>query len=210
MPRPDLASPPEPPVQPDPPTGRAGAARSWARDLRISLGVIVALVALGILAGLLWRAWSPRTVGFVYQPHAVIPNDSEALIASDGRFLVITAAIGLLAAVLVWSRRSWRGPLVAAGLGAGGLAGALMTDLVGRLTGGGHSDGPVRTVIRLPVAVRAEGLLLIEPLVALLVYGLAVLLASRDDLGRPAPLPDPAPAGLEAADSPVVAGSDPR
>jgi Protein of unknown function (DUF2567) len=172
--------------------------------------VLLTLAAVGLPAGLLWRAWSPRTVGFVYQPHAVIPDESEALIASDGRFLVITGAIGLLAAVLVWSRRAWRGPLVAAALGAGALAGALLTDLVGRLAGGGHSDGPVRSVVRLPIAVRAEGLLLIEPLMALLVYGLAVSFAARDDLGRPASRPDPGPVDLAETGSPVAAGTDPR
>ena len=192
------------------PTARLdGVRRSWARDLRVSIGVIVALVAAGIPAGMIWWAWSPRTVGYVFAPHAVIPDDSEALIASDGRFLVITAAVGLLAAVLVWSRRSWRGPLVAAGLGVGALAGALVTDLIGRLAGGGHTDGPLHTLIKLPVAVRAEGLLLVQPLVALLVYGLAVSFASHDDLGRPALVSETTPTDLAEAGSPVVAGTNP-
>jgi Protein of unknown function (DUF2567) len=184
--------------------------RSWAREVRVSIGVIVALALVGIPAGLLWRVWSPRTAGYVYQPHAVIPDQSEAQIASDGRFLVVTAAIGLVAAVLVWSRRSWRGPLVAAGLGVGALAGALVADLVGKLTGGGHTDGPLQSVITLPVTVRADALLLVEPLIALFGYGLAALFASQDDLGHAGSIPTPTPTTVAEAGSPVPAGTDPH
>lgn len=174
-----LGLPPVPPVPPRPrePWARAG-------ELRAAAWLAGALIVAGPLVGLVWQAIAPRTQGFVYMPHSVVPDESEAFIASDGRFLFLTGAVGLVAAVVAWTWRSSRGPVVAAALAAGGLVGALLTDLVGRAVGGGHADGPLKATFTLPVVVHARGLLFAEAMLAVLVYGACAVFAKRDDLNR--------------------------
>jgi hypothetical protein len=177
------AADPQPTAQPAPPT--AGRSMPWfsPRDLGPAAAVLVVLAAVGALLGLWWQHISPRTKGFVYLPHAVIPDEKEAFVASDGRYLLMTGAVGIVVAVAAWLWRSTRGPAVGLALVVGGLLGALLTDFVGRLTGGGHDDGTVNAVITLPIRVHARGLLLIEPALAALVYSACALFAKRDDLG---------------------------
>lgn len=174
---------PQPAAQPAPPGGARSVPWFSSRDLGPAAVVLVVLAAAGALLGLLWQHISPRTKGFVYLPNGIIPDEKEAFVASDGRFLLLTAAAGVVVAVAAWLRRSSRGPAVALALVVGGLLGALLTDLVGRLTGGGHDNGALNSVITLPVRVHARGLLLVEPALAALVYSACALFAKRDDLG---------------------------
>lgn len=171
-----------PPPSPPPPRPRA----PWvsAGDLRAAAWLAGALTVAGALLGLVWQAIAPRTHGFVYMPHSVVPDESEAFIGTDGRFTLLTGAVGLLAAVIAWMWRSARGPSVAVALAGGGLAGALLTDVVGNAVGGGANDGPLNAMFTLPVAVHARGLLFVEAMLALLVYGSFALFAKRDDLDR--------------------------
>jgi hypothetical protein len=169
----------QPPAQP-------AASVPWftSRDLGPAAVIMVGLAAVGALLGLLWQHISPRTQGFVYiPPHGIIPEENESLIATDGRFVLLTCAVGIIAAAAAWSRRSARGPAAALALTAGGLLGALLTDRVGHATGGGHDGGTLNQVITLSVQVHARGLLLLEPALALFVYAACALFARRDDLG---------------------------
>src|SRR6266536_3315145 len=158
---------------------------SWftSRDLGPAAAILGVLAVSGALLGLVWQAISPRTKGFVYLPRVVIPEESESLVATDGRFVLLTCAVGIVVAVAAWLRRSARGPATGLALVAGGLLGALLTDFVGRLAGGGHDTGTLNSVITLPVRVHARGLLLLEPAVAAFVYSACTLFAKRDDLG---------------------------
>ncbi|HLY32999.1 MAG TPA: DUF2567 domain-containing protein [Jatrophihabitantaceae bacterium] len=154
-------------------------------EIRGAVVVAVVMAAAGALLGVLWQWWSPPGPLAVVLPNKLIqPDESEAFIAADGRYAVLTAAAGLLAAVIVWLRRDLRGPGAALALGAGGLAGALLTDVVGRALDNGKSGGPADTVINhLRLQVHLHGLRLLEPLVAILAYSLCVAFAARDDLG---------------------------
>jgi len=177
------AASPEQSAQRPPP---AAPAQPWftSRDLGPAAVIMVGLAAAGALLGLLWQQISPRTQGFVYiPPHGIIAEENESLIASDGRFVLLTCAAGIVAAAAAWSRRSARGPAAALALAAGGLLGALLTDRVGHATGGGHDGGTLNQVITLSVRVHARGLLLLEPAMALLVYAACALFSRRDDLG---------------------------
>jgi hypothetical protein len=158
-------------------------------ELLFALKLVVGLIVLGAVLGLVWHEWSTTaTLGRVYLNHAILPDETEGFISSDGRFLVLTSAAGLLAALVAWSRRAWRGPVTAAALAVGGTLGALVTDGVGRLVGGGRSDGALNELLRrLPLQVHATALLPFEGGVALIVYLIAVLFASRDDLGADGP-----------------------
>lgn len=169
------------PVAPSQPSPTPWVTR---RDLVVGVLIVAALVLAGALLGLLWQAISPRSIGYVYQRHAVIPDESEALIASDARFALLTTAVGVVVSAAAWTRAAWRGPVMPVALTVGGLLGAAATNEVGRLVGGGRDDGAVQTLLMLPVVVRAHGLLVLEALVAVVVYTVLTMFSSRDDLGR--------------------------
>jgi hypothetical protein len=187
-------------------------------DLKFAAYLTAGLTALGALLGLAWSAWSPPgPAATAFGGGKFEPSDTEAFIASDGRFLVLVAGVGLLAGGLAWWRARNRGPFVVLGLGVGGLVGALLTELVGHLTGGGSftgkrytfSDGSVHEVtLHMPLSLHAQGLLFIESAAAALVYGLFVAFAVRDDLGRPDPVRDSlvAAASVDAGDHPQDGG----
>jgi uncharacterized protein DUF2567 len=156
-------------------------------DVRAGAILIAVLAAAGALLGLLWQWWSPAgPIGLVISRGAIQPDETEAFVAGDGRFAVITAAVGLVAGLLAWRRRERRGPILALALGVGGMCGALLTEAVGHLVRGGSDAGAAGQLIEhLPLSVHASGLLFLEPAAALLVYGLYVAFANSDDLGRP-------------------------
>jgi hypothetical protein len=187
---------------PDAPT--PAAPRSpWATRAELVFGgqVVGALIIAGLLLGLIWRWWaSTPTRGLAYYNNTIVPDETEGFISSDGRFLVLTGIVGLLAGALVWFRRRRRGPVAVAALAIGGVAGAALTDLVGHLVGGGTTSGKLGTQFaRLPLEVHAIGLLFVEAALALWVYVLATLFAGPDDLGVGEA---PAPAVLEPVSSP--------
>jgi hypothetical protein len=184
-------------------------------DLRFAAVVVLVLAVIGAVLGLVWAAWSPPgPAAAVFGGGKFEPEDNEAFVAGDGRFLVIAAAAGLVAGLIVWRRVGRRGPLVALALGVGGLLGALLTELLGHVSGGGSftgkrfpsGDGTTHEITaHLPLSLHAQGLLFVEPALAALVYGLLVAFAVRDDLGRPDPARD---ARLAAAS--VDAGHHPQ
>jgi hypothetical protein len=185
------SAPPSPPSAPR-------AQRSTNADLSIALIAIVILAVAGAVVGFIWQAWAPPgPAAQVLGGGKFIPDETEAFIAGDGRYLVLTAAVGLVAALAAYFLRpANRGVVLAAGLILGGFAGAVVTRLVGRLTGGGSATGHVVTVAggqyrlsdHLPLSLHMTGLVVIEPAVAALVYGLLVAFAVHDDLGRPDPV----------------------
>jgi hypothetical protein len=178
-------------------------------ELRVPAAVVVVLAALGAGLGAVWSAWSgPQQRAYVIGPGKLFPFDEvETMAAADAKYLVLTTAAGLVAGIAAWfALRGQRGPLVAAALAVGGLAGAALTWWIGYLTGGGTYDGRTGSIIaHLPLTVRMHGLLFVEPALALLAYGLLAAFAVRDDLGRP----DPRRAGsVEAGGHPYGRGGD--
>jgi hypothetical protein len=158
-------------------------------ELRAASIVVLTMAALGAALGPIWHWWSPAgPLGFVIAPHAIQVDESESFAAVDGRFAVLTGAVGLAAGFIVWFLRRIRGPVAAAALALGGAAGALLTELIGRLLDDGTKSAPVNTVIRhLPLEVHATALRLLEPLLALLVYSVFTAFAADDELGRGRP-----------------------
>jgi hypothetical protein len=174
-------------------------------------GWIVATMALlGVPLGLVWQAVSPRTTGLVIQSGAIVPDENEAFIGTDAWFALLTAIAGLVVAIAVWTRRQWRGPVVVVALALGGVVGALVTALIGYLTGGGHSTGNPGAVFTLRVSVHARGLLLLEAAVAVLAYGLLAAFTVRDDLGRTESAAHPEPSAQPDADDAGVWNTDSR
>jgi hypothetical protein len=163
------------------------------------------LAVLGALLGLVWALWSPPGPrALVLAPGVREPDETESFIAGDGRFLVIAVIVGLVAGLVAWRRVHNRGPLTLLALGVGGLLGSLLMEVVGHLTGGGTFDGATNTIIdALPLSLHMQGLLFVEPAVAILIFGLFVAFAARDDLGRTDPVRESfAPASVRAGDHP--------
>ena len=168
------------------PTAQRSRREPWVdrTDVYAGAWIVAALVVAGIPLGLIWQAASPRSAGLVLQSGAIVPDETEAFIGTDGWFALLTGLAGLIAAVVVWTRKSWRGPAAVVALALGGVVGAMVTALAGHLAGGGQSTGKAGAVITLPVSLHATGLLCLEAAVAVLVYGLLVAFTRRDDLGR--------------------------
>ena len=170
------------------------AAPADTRQVRAAGLLFVALAALGCLLGPVWSWWSPPGPLGERIPAGVIADETEAFIAADGRFAVLTTVVGLLAGIAMWFARSVRGPGIVAALGLGGLVGAALTGVVGHAVRGQGHEVPVTPQVsridHLPLQVHASGLLLLEGAAAVLAYGLCVAFAAHDDLGRPDPVRD--------------------
>jgi hypothetical protein len=166
------------------------ASEGTRRTVRFGAAVLIALAAVGALLGFVWSSVSPDGPrAYVVSPGLFEPDSTESFVAADARFLIITALVGFVAAVLVWLRAGNRGPVVALALIVGSLLGGLLTELVGHLTGGGTFDGKTNTVIaQLPLSLHMQGLLFVQPAAAALVYGLLAAFADSDDLGHPDPV----------------------
>lgn len=183
----------------DGPGGRPpGLARSAA--VRKAGILVAAMAVLGALAGLVWAAWSPARPPGLVVPGGTITTETEQWVAADGRFAVLAGALGLLFALLAWRARRARGGFAVLALAVGGIAGGLLTDLVGWLVGGGSSGGPVNARHgHLRLVVHMHGLLFLEALVAVLVYAVLVGFAAEDDLGRADPWQQPQPLSVEGS-----------
>lgn len=191
----DHVGPPDHPVGPDGAVTLSTPRRPrlWLTrgDVRGGLLVAGVLTLAGLPVGVIWYLVAPR-LGFRVDASGnllpVGPSESEALIGADGWFTLLTAAAGLLAGVAAWWWRSVRGPIVAAGLAAGGLLGALLASWVGHLLGHGPSAAELHQVDRLihaPLHLRATVALVVEPFVAVFGYVVGASFAGEDDLGRP-------------------------
>jgi hypothetical protein len=178
------AAAPAPATGTEPPVAPGGSPRR--HELRLAGVVLGTLWVVGALLGLLWAALSPtQPPGRIY-PTGILTTESEQWAATDGRYVIITAIVGLVAAIAAWLLRSARGPVLALALGAGTLGGAQLTWLIGRAWRGGPSSGKVGALLHhLPLEVHMRGLYFVEAAVAMLVYGLCVAFAPDDDLGRP-------------------------
>ncbi|SOD74303.1 uncharacterized protein DUF2567 [Jatrophihabitans sp. GAS493] len=152
----------------------------------IELGILlVAFVVVGALLGLIWAHFAPgRPLGYVVSKDAIIPDETESFIASDGRFALYTALAGAIFGAVAWSRRGTRGPLMVLALAVGGLVGALLTSVVGTAVGSGKATGAPNSVITMQLAVHAKPMLAFEAFAAVVVYTLAVLFNDHADLGR--------------------------
>jgi hypothetical protein len=159
-----------------------------------ALVLIAALAAVGAALAPLWVHLAPRLAFRVDQPGRALPvvPEAEEYVAADGRFVLITLAVGVVAGFACWRVRRARGPLVLLALAAGGLLGAVVTWRLGLRIGTGYRPDDLQvvgTVVRQPLALRARSALVVEPVAAVICYLLAVGFSARNDLGRDEPDP---------------------
>lgn len=180
---PEATVPPEPPAPP--PSDRAV-------QLRAAAYLIGILAVVGAVLGPIWEVWSPPGPAGAVLSQGVQADETEAFASGDGKFTVLMIIIGVaigIVAFLVRPFRSARGPYVAVALAIGGVIGAALTELVGYLIRGQgthyHCAAASGTCIdHLPLTVHMHGALLVEAVLAVLVYSLFVAFAVDDDLGR--------------------------
>jgi hypothetical protein len=198
------ASPDSPPTDP-PADGSAApeavwppARRPWSpwaearRDWRRFAVLLAGLALIGIPLGLLWVWLAPRADYRITTAGPVaIGNPSEELLAADdGVFVLLIAALGLLAGVGTWLLRRSRGLAALLGVTLGTLAAGVIAWQLGELLGAGptkaalaHVGGTVTTRLSLGSLTA----LAVGPFLAVLVYLIGALYARSDTLGRPGP-----------------------
>lgn len=166
-----------------------------AGQLRIGVAATLVIAVLGVPAGLLWTTVAPRTTYVIAGGKAILGDpESQTLIAADGWFAVLTAAGGLLCAVVAYvlaGRLREMGLLAA--LGVGGTAAGLIAWWVGSLIGRSSFHHEMRvardgTTAQGSLDLHAVGVVIAWPLIAVVIFGLleALDVARRDSRGRPA------------------------
>ncbi len=172
-------------TNPPTPVGRAGGG-----SRQLVIGVAAQLVA-GVVVGLVWLAWSPHTVAYLVQgPGAgtvLIPAEAENQVAGDGRFVLLSLGVGVVAGFIAWfGGRSRRGPVVLALLAATGLVSAVVARTVGELLAGGSSTGAAGSVVHPALSLHGTPMLAVQALGAVFVYTVLAGVSSDTDFVDPA------------------------
>ncbi|TDE25259.1 hypothetical protein E1295_44725 [Nonomuraea mesophila] len=149
------------------------------REVRAFAVTVLTLAALGVAAGLLWSGVSPRAPYTVTEDGTSVLADpsTQALIAADGWFAVITGGLGLLCGGVAWfAARRFMLPVLL-GLCAGGVLGAALTLWIGSTftIGAVMVEAAVVPGVKVvPGALKltASGVLVSWPLLAVGLFGL--------------------------------------
>lgn len=179
----------------DAPDPAPEARRPWSAwsevraDLRRTGFTIGALAVAGLPAGLLWWLLAPRADFRITSdgPTPIGNPSDELLVADDVIFTLIVAGLGLLAGLILWWRRGFRGVAAVVALALGTLAAGVLAWQLGELLGPGPSSAALRHVgatVTTGLHLASLPALAIGPAVALLVYFIAAALNGQDDLGR--------------------------
>jgi hypothetical protein len=175
--------------------------RADREDLRAGLLTVLALALAGLAAGGVWHQLAPRASYRIVSATNLQPvggaSSAEMFMADDGVYVVVLAALGLLAGIAVWSLRRRRGVVVLLALAAGMLVASLAAWQLGELLGPGPTDeqlARVGGVVTTGLHLRAVAAVAVGPFVAVLSYVVPSSLTPRDDLGRTAEAVD-RPAG---------------
>ncbi|MCF6475854.1 hypothetical protein FAF44_47075 [Nonomuraea sp. MG754425] len=148
------------------------------REVRAFAVTVLTLAALGVAAGLLWSGLTPRAPYQVTERGTILADPTtQALIAADGWFAVITGGLGLLCGGVAWfAARQWMLPVLI-GLCAGGVLAAFLTLWTGSTFTLGAvtveaSAVPGAKIVPGALKLTANGVLVSWPLLAVGFFGL--------------------------------------
>ncbi|KJE24841.1 hypothetical protein FF36_00848 [Frankia torreyi] len=152
-------------------------------DLIAGLICAAAMAVAGFPLGLLWAAVAPH----LDVPGALHGNESAFAVQSDidARFALICGVAGLVGGLVAFWRARDAGFLVPLGLAVGGLGGALIVGWIGHLRRSPDllhslpSNASPILVDLVDLRVRAHGLYLVMPVVALGVFAIGLWATSR-------------------------------
>jgi uncharacterized protein DUF2567 len=159
------------------------------RDLRGAVVWALALAVAGIPAGLLWVWLAPRARFEVVEggPVPVGNPSAELLVADDSVLVLVLAGLGLLAGGIAWAMRRRRGVAALVATAVGTALAAVLAWQLGELLAPGPTAaqlGDVGARVTTGLDLSSLPALAVAPFTALLVYVVAALFSSADDLGR--------------------------
>jgi hypothetical protein len=141
----------------------------------------------GLVAGLIWRFTAPSTVSYLIsggdgKPAFVVPDESESQIAGDGRFVLLSIALGMVFGLAAWRLRRPRGPIVLVVLAVAGLLSSVLGRAVGELLSTGSADRQVNAAFTPQLSLHALPALVLQAFFAVLVYSARTGLTADPDL----------------------------
>ena len=154
------------------------------------MGITIAALAIaGLPAGLVWWWLAPRAdFRITADGPTPIGNPPEELLAADDViFTLVVAGLGLLAGLVLWFRRGFRGVAAVVALAVGTAAGSALAWQIGELLAPGPGSAALRHVgarVTTGLNLASWPALAVGSCIALLVYFVAAALDGRDDLGR--------------------------
>jgi hypothetical protein len=171
---------PAPFPQPPRPTQRNRPARPLAF-------LAAAQLLAGLLAGVVWQLISPSTVSYLIsgedgKPAFVVPEESESQIAGDGRFVLLSIALGVLFGLAAWRLHAKRGPIVLGVLAVAGLLSSVLARVVGELLSTGSADRQLDAAFTPQLSLHALPALAVQAFFAVLVYTARAGLSADPDL----------------------------
>lgn len=183
-------STPPPSFDPGPPASAYW--RGWPEvrtDLRTSLRLVLALALAGLPAGLAWWALAPRAVFRIAAagPEPVGSPSDELLIADDAVFVLVLAAVGLIAGAAAWWMRRRRGVATVVAVAVGALATSVVAWQVGEVLGAGPTQAQIEDVgslVTTSLTLGSPAALAVAPFMAVLAYVVRALMSDDDGLGR--------------------------
>lgn len=162
------------------------------RHLRAWAVTVLTLGLAGVAAGVLWSSLAPRPPYVTTDQGPVLADPStQALIAADGWFAVVTGVLGLVCGAAGYGL-SRRHPLaVVLGLACGGLLAGCLTLVVGQAVNlgatGVAASGPDVSVVPGPLDLTARGVLCAWPTLAVGLFFVLEAVAGRGE-APPRPL----------------------
>lgn len=164
-------------------------------ELQAIVVIVIALALIGLLVGFVWEQVAPRLDFTVVQQNGALVGlqdspESEAKIAADSWFALITAGLGVLTAAVLWTQRSLRGPAVLIGLALASLLGAVIAWRFGLWLGRHPTGSEAQALLQKqgntlhkPLDLQAKGTLFFQPLTAVLTSLICLAFTTRGDLG---------------------------
>jgi hypothetical protein len=188
------------------------------REVGVAAALAATVAATGAVVGAVWVWTTPRAQAVVGDGGVFLADpEGQAAIATDGRFALLGAGAGLCCGLLAFVVLRHRGVSAAVGLAAGGVAASVLAWRLGTWLGPeavsvAAKGAAAGTRLDLPLELRATGVLLAWPLLAVASYLVLTAALVREDppgawASAPADRPaDPPSGGPAGAVGPAAAG----